>query len=300
MNEKHRPTMPIRLPKEWIDWLTHPFSRFMRVEAGAGAMLLLATVAALVLSNSPAARHVEAFWATSMGLRWGAIELIRPLRGWIDDALMTLFFFLVALELKRELVLGELRKPRVAALSIAGALGGMLVPDGLYLLLQSGRPGAAGWGTVMATDTAFVSGCLALLASASPSGCVSSCSRSRASTTSARCSGRDRLQPSDRLATACAGRAWPGGDTRAGVGGVAQPSALLHGRRAVVWIAVDASGVHATPPYPTLVPFHRKSTIGRRALRAVDPALLRTAPRRKLPVARPFASVVSGGSNRMA
>lgn len=163
MNKKHQPTGPTRLPKEWIDWLTRPFSRFMRVEAGAGAMLLLATVAALVLSNSPAAQHVEAFWATPMGLRWGAIELIRPLRGWINDALMTLFFFLVALELKRELVLGELREPRVAALSIAGALGGMLVPAGLYLLLQSGRPGAAGWGTVMATDTAFVSGCLALL-----------------------------------------------------------------------------------------------------------------------------------------
>jgi NhaA family Na+:H+ antiporter len=81
---------------------------------------------------------------------------------------MTLFFFLVSLELKRELVLGELNSPRVAALSIAGALGGMLIPAALYLAIQAGRPGAAGWGTVMATDTAFVVGCLALLGSRLP------------------------------------------------------------------------------------------------------------------------------------
>ena len=81
---------------------------------------------------------------------------------------MTLFFFLVALELKRELVLGELSHPRMAALSIAAALGGMLVPAVLYLLLQWGQPGQQGWGTVMATDTAFVIGCLALLGSRIP------------------------------------------------------------------------------------------------------------------------------------
>ena len=76
---------------------------------------------------------------------------------------MTLFFFLVAVELKRELVLGELNNVRVAALSIAGALGGMTVPAAIYLLLQFGQAGAIGWGTVMATDTAFVIGALALL-----------------------------------------------------------------------------------------------------------------------------------------
>jgi NhaA family Na+:H+ antiporter len=85
------------------------------------------------------------------------------LREWINDGLMTLFFFLVALEIKRELVLGELNNPRMAALSIAAALGGMLVPATLYLLLQWGHPGESGWGTAMATDTAFVIGCLALL-----------------------------------------------------------------------------------------------------------------------------------------
>jgi NhaA family Na+:H+ antiporter len=81
---------------------------------------------------------------------------------------MTFFFFLVALELKRQLVLGELSEPRMAALSIAAALGGMVVPAGLYLALQYGQPGQHGWGTVMSTDTAFVIGCLALLGSRIP------------------------------------------------------------------------------------------------------------------------------------
>jgi Na+/H+ antiporter NhaA len=81
---------------------------------------------------------------------------------------MTLFFFLVSLELKRELVLGELNNPRMAALSVAAALGGMLVPAALYLTLQSGLPGQHGWGTAMATDTAFVIGSLALLGSRIP------------------------------------------------------------------------------------------------------------------------------------
>lgn len=81
---------------------------------------------------------------------------------------MTLFFFVVALELKREIVLGELRDPRLATLSLAGALGGMAAPAGLYLLLAGGGAGAHGWGVVMATDTAFVIGCLALLGSRAP------------------------------------------------------------------------------------------------------------------------------------
>jgi NhaA family Na+:H+ antiporter len=103
-----------------------------------------------------------------MGLRVGSVEFARSLREWINDGLMTLFFFLVALELKRELILGELKKPRMAALSIAAALGGMIVPAAIYLALQSGQPGQDGWGTVMATDTAFVIGCLALLGSRIP------------------------------------------------------------------------------------------------------------------------------------
>lgn len=156
------------LPIEPIHRLTKPLLRFMRIEATGGAALLLAIIGALVASNSPWAQGFHAFWETPVGLRIGAADYSHSLKHWINDGLMTLFFFLVSLELKREVVLGELRDPRVAALSIAGAVGGMLVPAGLYALLAMGTAGIAGWGTVMATDTAFVVGCLAVLGSRIP------------------------------------------------------------------------------------------------------------------------------------
>jgi NhaA family Na+:H+ antiporter len=166
--DQHAGAESTQLPKELVDRLTRPFAWFLRIEAAGGAVLLLFTAAALVLSNSPWARLFEHAWETPIGLQLGSFEFVRSLRGWINDGLMTLFFFLVALELKRELVLGELSNPRMAALSIAGALGGMLVPAALYLMLQWDQPGQHGWGTVMATDTAFVIGCLTLLGSSIP------------------------------------------------------------------------------------------------------------------------------------
>jgi NhaA family Na+:H+ antiporter len=161
-------TKHARLPAGFVDRLTKPFAYFLHIQAAAGTVLLLFTVAALVLSNSPWSHSFLSGWETPLGIRIGSFELDRSLKEWINDALMTLFFFLVALELKRELVLGELKNPRMAALSIAGAVGGMLMPAALYLTLQSGHPGASGWGTVMATDTAFVIGCLALMGSRIP------------------------------------------------------------------------------------------------------------------------------------
>lgn len=157
-----------RLPTELVDRLTKPFARFLAIEAATGAILLLFTVAALVLSNSPWAHAFLGAWETRVGFQIGDWAFARTLRDWINDGLMTLFFFLVSLELKRELVLGELRSPRMAALSISAALGGMLVPAVLYLMIQAGQPGQHGWGTVMSTDTAFVIGCLALLGSRIP------------------------------------------------------------------------------------------------------------------------------------
>ncbi|MBR0643876.1 Na+/H+ antiporter NhaA [Roseomonas hellenica] len=157
-----------RLPREPIDRVANPLARFLRIETTSGLVLLLAAIAALVLSNSPWADGFHAIWEAPIGAQFGTLVLVHPLREWINDGLMTLFFFVVALELKRELILGELRNPRVAALSVAAALGGMLVPAALYVILQSGRPGEHGWGTVMATDTAFVIGCLALLGRRAP------------------------------------------------------------------------------------------------------------------------------------
>ncbi|MDN3652762.1 Na+/H+ antiporter NhaA [Thalassotalea ponticola] len=157
-----------KLPKEFIDRYRNPFVRFLDIQSAGGAILLLFTVVALVLSNSPWADAFEHAWEIQVGFTFGAFEFTRSWRDWINEGLMTLFFFLVALELKRELVLGELNKPRMAALSIAAAIGGMIVPATIYLALQSGQPGSSGWGTVMATDTAFVIGCLALLGSRIP------------------------------------------------------------------------------------------------------------------------------------
>lgn len=156
------------LPAETADWLTEPFARFFRMEAAAAVVLLVATTVALVMSNSVAAATFMAFWETPLGLSFGESELSRSLIHWINDGLMTLFFFVIALELKREIVFGDLRVLRVAAFSLAGAIGGILVPAGLFLVLMHGEAGAQGWGTVTATDTAFAVGALALLGSRIP------------------------------------------------------------------------------------------------------------------------------------
>lgn len=167
-DDRHADLDLTRLPREFVDRVTKPLARFLSIEAAGGAVLLLTTVASLVLANSPWADPFLSVWDTPVQLQVGALQLSRSVRDCVNDGLMTLFFFLVALELKRELVLGELTNRRVAALSIAGALGGMLVPAAIYLMLQSGRSGESGWGSVMATDTAFVIGCLGLLGSRIP------------------------------------------------------------------------------------------------------------------------------------
>jgi len=146
-----------------MDRLGRAFMRFLRIEAMAGGILLICAALALALSNSAWSGHYLAFWELQLGIQVDHVTYARSLKHWINDGLMTFFFFVVALELKREMVLGELRKPRTAALSLAAALGGMAVPAAVYLLLQGGGPAMHGWGTVMATDTAFLIGCLAVL-----------------------------------------------------------------------------------------------------------------------------------------
>jgi NhaA family Na+:H+ antiporter len=157
-----------RLPKEPVDRITKPFLRFLRIEATAGLILLLCTVLALLASNTGWSREYLSLWEIEAGFRLANHEFTRSLQHWINEGLMTLFFFVVALELKREVVLGELRNARQAALPFAAALGGMAAPASVFLLIASGDPGAAGWGTVMSTDTAFVIGCLAILKSRVP------------------------------------------------------------------------------------------------------------------------------------
>lgn len=159
---------PGQLPAEAVDRITRPFMRFLRIQSAAGIVLLLCTVLAVGWANSPFSATYFALWEITAGLTVGGFELSGSLRHWINDGLMTLFFFVVALELKREIVLGELRNPRTAALSFMAALGGMVVPAVVFLSLEGGGAGAHGWGTVMATDTAFVIACLAILGSRVP------------------------------------------------------------------------------------------------------------------------------------
>ena len=160
----------IRLPKEPIQRLVSPVERFLHVEAAGGIVLLVCTIAALFLANSGFGERYLAFWNTQVVIGFGAFQMDHSLQHWINDGLMAIFFFVIGLEVKRELVLGELRDMKRAALPIAAAVGGMVVPAGLYLALQSGGPGQDGWGIAMATDIAFVVGCMALLGPRVPQG----------------------------------------------------------------------------------------------------------------------------------
>jgi len=158
------PTEPLDLmPREPIDAIIAPIRRFLHIEATSGVLLVAATLAAIAAANSAAGEAFLAFWQTPAGLRFGAVQLELSLQHWINDFLMAVFFYVIGLEVKRELVKGELRDLRRAALPLAAAAGGMLAPAAIYLFLQHGTPGGRGWGIPMATDIAFVVGCLAVL-----------------------------------------------------------------------------------------------------------------------------------------
>jgi Na+:H+ antiporter, NhaA family len=150
-------------------WL-RPVVRFLRVESSSGILLLACTLVALALANSPWSSAYAAFWQTQVGLAFGGFELHKPLLLWINDGLMTLFFFVVGLEIKREMVSGELAERRKALLPIVAALGGMVAPAALYLMFQWGRSTVVGWGIPVATDIAFVVGFLTLLGPRVPHG----------------------------------------------------------------------------------------------------------------------------------
>jgi NhaA family Na+:H+ antiporter len=135
---------------------------FLRAEAGGGLALLLGSVAALLWVNVIDAGGYASFWATHLNIGIGAASIDESLGHWVNDGLMTLFFFLISLEIKRELVTGELRHPKRAALPIIAALGGIVAPIAIFLAVSGGHH-ASGWGIPMATDAAFAIGVLALL-----------------------------------------------------------------------------------------------------------------------------------------
>ena len=139
-----------------------PLRAFLRAEVAGGVLLVVGAVVALVWSNAFPGSYND-LWSTELSLSLGGRELSLTLHEWVNDGLMTLFFFVVGLEIKREVVQGELRSPRAAALPVVGAVGGMVVPALLYLAFNGGSLNADGWGVPMATDIAMAMGVLALV-----------------------------------------------------------------------------------------------------------------------------------------
>jgi NhaA family Na+:H+ antiporter len=148
--------------------VARPVQRFLHIEASGGVLLVAAAVVALVWANSPWSAGYHDLWATELTVDLGGHAITEDLRHWINDGLMTLFFFVIGLEIKQELTNGQLTTRRDAAIPVAGAIGGMIVPAALYIAINAGGDGAAGWGIPMATDVAFALGVLALLGSRVP------------------------------------------------------------------------------------------------------------------------------------
>jgi Na+/H+ antiporter NhaA len=142
--------------------LETPLRSFLRTETGSAAVLLGAAVAALVWANIDFASY-ERVWQTTLSIRVGGHVLAHDLRYWLNSGLMTLFFFVVGLEARREFDMGELRERRRASLPLAAGIGGMIVPIAIFLAFNAGHDSAHGWGVAMSTDTAFALGMLALV-----------------------------------------------------------------------------------------------------------------------------------------
>jgi len=135
--------------------LLTPFQKFVKIESFSGILLLFATVLALVWANSPYGDSYRELWLYDLGIITETFEFKKPLILWINDGLMAIFFFLIGLEIKRELLIGELNSPKKIAFPLVGALGGMLVPVIFFLVLNDNPSTAQGWGIPMATDIAF-------------------------------------------------------------------------------------------------------------------------------------------------
>lgn len=149
--------------------IVDPFRRFVQVKSASGVVLIAAAVAAMVWANVDATSYA-AVWRTPIGFAVGTWRFEMPLQLWINDVLMSVFFLLVGLEIKRELLVGELSTFGSAMLPLLAALGGMVAPALIYLVFNRGGPGASGWGVPTATDIAFALGVLALVAKRAPQG----------------------------------------------------------------------------------------------------------------------------------
>ena len=157
-----------KTPEALFKVVVRPFQDFFRLEAASGILLLCSAAIALVWANSPVRDSYTAIFEAPLTLGVGQSQVHFTVHHLINDGLMAIFFFVVGMEIKRELVVGELRTPSRALLPLVAALGGMVVPAGIYVALNHGRPGLVGWAIPMATDIAFCIGCLSLLKSRVP------------------------------------------------------------------------------------------------------------------------------------
>ncbi|MDP9314699.1 MAG: Na+/H+ antiporter NhaA [Chloroflexota bacterium] len=151
-----------------IAHLVLPIQEFIHNSSASGIVLMAATALALVIANSPLADEYDALLHAYIGISIGPFQLRENVLHWVNDGLMAIFFFLIGLEIKREVRVGEFANPRAAILPIVAAIGGVAIPALLFTLLNAGGPGAAGWAIPMATDIAFALGILALLGNRIP------------------------------------------------------------------------------------------------------------------------------------
>lgn len=149
-------------------WIIYPFQQFINNSTTSGIVLFSSAFLAIILSNSPWSHEFHEFWELEFSIGFDGHFITKNLHHWINDGLMAVFFFVVGLELKREIVAGELRDPKNAILPITAAIGGMVLPAVIYLLFNPSGLTSAGWGIPMATDIAFALGVLYLLGNKVP------------------------------------------------------------------------------------------------------------------------------------
>ena len=154
---------PLAARTPWVHTITRPVRAFVQTEVGSAAVLLAAALAALLWANLPWGDTYEAVWSSELSIGVAGADLSLSLREWINSGLMTLFFFVIGLEIRREFDMGELRERRRVVVPVVAAVGGMAVPALIYVAFTADTPYVHGWGIVMATDTAFALGVLGLV-----------------------------------------------------------------------------------------------------------------------------------------
>ena len=152
------------------DQVLRPAQQFFKKEASSGILLIAVTIIAIIWTNSGFEKTYHSFWHTEISFTLGRFHISKTILHWINDGFMALFFFTVGLEIKREILVGELSTPKKALLPVFSALGGIVVPGLIYATLNAGHPTISGWGVPVATDIAFALGALALLGRRLPVG----------------------------------------------------------------------------------------------------------------------------------